>query len=72
MNDFFVYSDEKKEYFLVLEYADCGTLTTYLKNHFNELGWNDKYQLAFQLASAVEWIHNLGYIHRDLVIIIFM
>jgi hypothetical protein len=31
-----------KEYSLVLEYADSGTLTTYLNNHFNELDWNDK------------------------------
>jgi serine/threonine protein kinase len=50
-----------------LEYADSGTLNVYLKNHFNELDWNDKLRLAFQLASAVECIHNRGIIHRDLV-----
>ncbi|RIA87250.1 kinase-like domain-containing protein [Glomus cerebriforme] len=38
------------KYSLVLEYADSGTLKTYLNRHFNELDWNDKYQLAFQLA----------------------
>ena len=58
-----------KKYLLVLEYADSGTLKTYLSEHFNELDWNDKYQLAFQLASAVECIHGCGIIHRDLVII---
>lgn len=52
---------------MVLEYADNGTLETYLTEHFNELSWNDKHQLASQLASAVEYIHNLGIIHRDLV-----
>ncbi|UZO21745.1 uncharacterized protein OCT59_014130 [Rhizophagus irregularis] len=57
---------QANEYSLVLEYADSGTLETYLKKHFNELNWDDKYQLALQLASAVECIHNLDIIHRDL------
>ena len=56
------------KYVLVLEYADSGSLKTYLNKHFNELKWNDKYQLAFQLASAVEFIHECDIIHRDLVI----
>ncbi|UZO21744.1 uncharacterized protein OCT59_014129 [Rhizophagus irregularis] len=56
----------QRSYSLVLQYADSGTLETYLTEHFNELGWNDKHQLAFQLASAVECIHNLDIIHCDL------
>ncbi len=60
-----------KKYSLVLEYADSGTLNTYLEEHSCELDWNDKYQLALQLASAVECIHNFDIIHRDLVIIKF-
>ncbi|RIA86515.1 kinase-like domain-containing protein, partial [Glomus cerebriforme] len=58
--------NQTKEYSLVLEYADSGTLSTYLKDHFNELDWNDKLRLAFQLASAVECTHGCGIIHRDL------
>ncbi|GBC04648.1 hypothetical protein RclHR1_00580013 [Rhizophagus clarus] len=53
-------------YLLVLEYADSGTLNNYLSMHFNVLGWYDNYQLAFQLASAVECIHESGIIHCDL------
>ncbi|GBC09474.1 hypothetical protein RclHR1_00890010 [Rhizophagus clarus] len=53
-------------YSLVLEYADGGTLTTYLNEHFNELKWNDKYQLALQLASAVACIHDCDIIYCDL------
>ncbi|RGB34272.1 kinase-like domain-containing protein [Rhizophagus diaphanus] len=60
--------EAEKKYSLVLEYADGGTLKTYLNNHFNELNWDDKFQLAFQLASAVEYIHNYDIIHRDLVV----
>jgi len=50
----FFYSDQ---YMLVLEYAESGTLNTYLSNYFNKLNWNDKLCLALQLASAVEHIH---------------
>jgi serine/threonine protein kinase len=64
-------SSENK-YLLVLEYADSGTLNIYLNSHFNELDWNDKYQLSFQLASAVAFLHELDIIHRDLVIIYFL
>ncbi|CAI2172547.1 14807_t:CDS:2 [Funneliformis geosporum] len=53
-------------YSLVLEYADGGTLNAYLNEHFNELDWKDKYQLALQLASAVECIHDFDIIHCDL------
>ena len=51
-----------------MEYADSGPLKTYLNKNFDELEWDDKYQLAFQLASAVEFIHENDIIHRDLVI----
>jgi len=56
------------KYLLVLEYADGGTLNTYLSKHFNQLDWNDKCRLALQLASAVKCLHDCDIIHRDLVI----
>ena len=59
------------KYSLVLEYADSGTLKTYLSKHFNELDWNDKCQLSFQLVSAVAFLHECDIIHRDLVLINF-
>ncbi|GES98829.1 kinase-like domain-containing protein [Rhizophagus clarus] len=55
-----------EKYSLVLEYADGGTLNTYLSKHFDELDWNDKSRLALQLASAVEFLHNNDIIHRNL------
>ena len=55
------------KYLLVIEYADGGSLQSYLKKNFNKLEWSDKYQLAFQLASAVTCMHNEGIIHCDLV-----
>ncbi|GBB85704.1 hypothetical protein RclHR1_12190008 [Rhizophagus clarus] len=43
-----------------------GTLKNYLNKQFNELNWNDKYQLSLQLASAVAFLHECEIIHRDL------
>ncbi|CAB5370775.1 unnamed protein product [Rhizophagus irregularis] len=55
-----------QKYALVLEFADSGTLKTYLSDHFNDLKWDDKYRFAFQLASAMACIHECDIIHRDL------
>ena len=55
-----------------MEYADGGSLKKYLKENFKNLTWDDKYKLAFQLASAVSCLHGEKIIHRDLVIIIYI
>ncbi|CAB5336585.1 unnamed protein product [Rhizophagus irregularis] len=55
-----------KDYLLVMEYADGGTLRDYLKNNFHRLTWNDKYNLASQLARSILCLHEEGIIHRDL------
>ncbi|UZO27053.1 uncharacterized protein OCT59_019262 [Rhizophagus irregularis] len=57
---------QKKEYSLVIEYAENGTLREYLKENFKYLTWNDKFNLAFQLVCAVSCLHNEGIVHRDL------
>jgi serine/threonine protein kinase len=64
---FFGISKMENKYLLVMEYADCGSLQSYIKENFTKLEWNDKYQLALQLANAVECLHNEGIIHCDLV-----
>lgn len=57
---------------LVLEYADGGTLQNYLQNHIKELKWDDRFDLAFQIASAISCLHNHDIIHCDLVIINYL
>ncbi len=54
-----------------MEYADGGTLQNYLKEHFNSLTWNDKFNLALQLAYAVSCLHDERIMHRDLVIYLY-
>ncbi|GBC06042.1 hypothetical protein RclHR1_06590002 [Rhizophagus clarus] len=57
---------QSKNYLLVMEYADSGTLKNYLNKNFKNLTWNDKYNLAYQLSSAVSCLHNEGIVHGDL------
>ena len=52
-----------------MEYADSGTLQSYLKEYFDNLTWNDKLSLALQLAHAVSHLHDKRIIHCDLVIV---
>ncbi|CAB5359785.1 unnamed protein product [Rhizophagus irregularis] len=55
-----------KRYMLVMEYADSGTLRNYLEKNINNLTWNDKLKMAYQLASGVSCLHDENIIHRDL------
>lgn len=52
---------------LVMEYADGGTLKDYLTENFYNLSWKVKYNLSFQLASAILCLHDEGIVHCDLV-----
>ncbi|CAB4398642.1 unnamed protein product [Rhizophagus irregularis] len=58
--------NQMDKYSLVLECADGGSMSSYLKKNFDKLGCNDKYHFALQLASAVEFIHNEEIIHCGL------
>ncbi|GBC04393.1 hypothetical protein RclHR1_05660008 [Rhizophagus clarus] len=58
--------NQRKEYSLVIEYAENGTLRNYLRENFKNLSWNDKFNLAFQLVYAVSCLHDEGIVHRDL------
>ena len=61
-------NDNMKKYLLVMEYADGGTLRKYLKNNIDNLSWENKYKLAYQLACAISCLHDEDIVHRDLVI----
>ncbi|GBC10037.1 hypothetical protein RclHR1_00930015 [Rhizophagus clarus] len=58
--------NKPSQYLLVLEYADGGTLQTYLRENFQKLTWENKFDLAYQLACAILCLHNNGIMHRDL------
>jgi serine/threonine protein kinase len=61
--------DQTINYLLVMEYADSSTLRNYLNKNFDKLTWNNKYNMAYQLACSVLCLHDEGIVHRDLVIL---
>ena len=71
INYYFKKKLESQKYLLVMEYADGGTLRKYLKENFKNLTWEDKYELAYQLACTVSCLHDERIVHRDLVISLF-
>uniref|UniRef100_U9UCJ8 Protein kinase domain-containing protein n=1 Tax=Rhizophagus irregularis (strain DAOM 181602 / DAOM 197198 / MUCL 43194) TaxID=747089 RepID=U9UCJ8_RHIID len=59
-------NSEKSGYMLVMEYANNGTLRSYLEKNIYNLTWNDKFKMAYQLACAVSCLHDENIIHCDL------
>ncbi|PKY47153.1 kinase-like protein, partial [Rhizophagus irregularis] len=51
---------------LVLEYANEGSLSDYLKTKFTSLKWHDKIQMALDITSGLKFLHSKEIIHRDL------
>ncbi|PKY20536.1 kinase-like protein [Rhizophagus irregularis] len=60
---------DEKNYSLVLEYANGGTLGEYLRNNAITFEWKNQLEFAKEIASAISWLHDdKGIIHGDLEI----
>ncbi|CAB4445521.1 unnamed protein product [Rhizophagus irregularis] len=57
---------DSEHYILVLEYANEGSLSDYLKTKFTSLKWHDKIQMALDITSGLKFLHAKEIIHRDL------
>ncbi|GBB99330.1 hypothetical protein RclHR1_03490012 [Rhizophagus clarus] len=58
---------EEKLYYLVLEYANQGTLRQFIKCNKNDFKWEERKCLATQIAEGVRYLHDeLNIAHRDL------
>ncbi|CAB4413566.1 unnamed protein product [Rhizophagus irregularis] len=58
---------DEKNYSLVLEYAEGGTLRKYLSNDAISFEWESQLRFAKDIASAISWLHDdMGIIHGDL------
>ncbi|RIA88667.1 kinase-like domain-containing protein [Glomus cerebriforme] len=58
--------EEKKEYLLVMQYADGGNLREYLKQNSSNLTWDDKIKLAYQITEGIKFLQGEKILHRDL------
>ncbi|CAG8659104.1 3749_t:CDS:2, partial [Dentiscutata erythropus] len=54
-------------YFMVLQYADGGSLRDYLQKNFQNLDWKKKISMGKQIASGLKCIHDQNIVHRDLL-----
>ncbi|GES99709.1 kinase-like domain-containing protein [Rhizophagus clarus] len=57
---------ETKNYMIVLDYADNGSLRNYLDRYYNKLSWHTKLHDLWRIAYGLKKIHGEELIHRDL------
>ncbi|RGB31427.1 hypothetical protein C1646_764117 [Rhizophagus diaphanus] len=57
---------ETKNYMMVLDYAEDGSLRNYLDKEYNKLKWNKKIDYMYDIIIGLERIHEKELIHRDL------
>ena len=57
---------ETKEYMFVMQFANNGSLLSYLDKNINKLTWKDKLRYLWQIAGDLYTIHAMGLVHCDL------
>src|SRR5687767_12908103 len=57
---------ETKNYIMVLDYAEHGSLRNYLDKSYSNLDWKNKIDCLYYIARGVYDIHGHELIHRDL------
>src|SRR6185312_8201492 len=57
---------ETKEYMIVMQYANNGSLLSYLDQNINKLTWRMKLQHLQYIALYLRDIHKVGLVHCDL------
>ncbi|CAG8568914.1 2011_t:CDS:2 [Ambispora gerdemannii] len=59
-------TENRNSYFLVMQFANNGTLSEFLKEKRDTLDWAIKISLAEQMAGGIHYLHSCNIIHRDL------
>src|SRR5438128_7741483 len=57
---------ETKEFMIVMQYANNGSLLSYLDQNINKLTWRVKLQRLNSIAYYLHTIHHTGLMHCDL------
>ncbi|CAG8625620.1 2810_t:CDS:2 [Ambispora gerdemannii] len=60
------YNEAERTHYLVMQYANGGTLRSYLHTNFKYLTWQDKRRIAEEIANGLFCIHKENINHRDL------
>ncbi|KAG9296758.1 hypothetical protein G9A89_001390 [Geosiphon pyriformis] len=51
---------------IIMKFAKNGNLHQYLRKHFDEMTWEEKFETLQRIANGLARIHNNGLVHRDL------
>src|SRR6185436_11239322 len=51
---------------IVMQYADNGSLLSYLDQNINNLTWKDKLQHLMDITHYLQIVHSMGLVHCDL------
>ncbi|GBC39526.2 kinase-like domain-containing protein [Rhizophagus irregularis DAOM 181602=DAOM 197198] len=54
-----------KEYMIIMNYASGGDLHNYLRKNFNDITWDKKLYILWQITEGLKSIHENDFIHRD-------
>src|SRR5437763_2624383 len=57
---------ETKEYMIVMQYANNGSLLSFLDQNINNLTWKKKLWCLRKIAYYLQTVHNMGLAHCDL------
>jgi len=60
---------ETKEYMIVMQYANNGSLLSYLDRNINKLTWKKKLWNLERIALYLDNIHRNGLVHCDLIVL---
>ena len=63
LNDLFENADY---YYIVLDYMEGKDLFDYLKKRSFKISEKRAWQLTYQIAKAIQYLHSFGIVHRDL------
>ncbi|RGB38151.1 kinase-like domain-containing protein [Rhizophagus diaphanus] len=56
---------ETKEFMMIMQFADKGSLRSSLSNNFNNTMWENKIYHLFLILYDLNSLHKLGYCHKD-------
>ena len=56
---------ETDDYMIVMEYANQGSVRSYLNGRFNTMNWHGKINILSNIARGLDYIHSSGYVHYN-------
>ncbi|RIA87174.1 hypothetical protein C1645_878195 [Glomus cerebriforme] len=56
---------ETDDYMIVMEYANQGSIRSYLNGRFNTMDWYGKMNILSNIVQGLEYIHSSGYVHYN-------